>query len=170
MTLSDKCSILSYTLLYRSAGLILAGAVHSWKEQLSRLRLSQLLDMYYSHRGVNFDPRYRACERQARLKETVDTSGLLQIQVNSGSVTQVTSVSGIQDKTWYWEWYSTFEGAGAGRPRFNSRQRQWWNFSSPPRCVQTGSGANPVSYSMGTRGSTSGGKAAWAWSWPLISI
>jgi hypothetical protein len=64
-----------------SAGLILSGAVQSWKEQLSRIRLSQLLEMYYSDRGVNFDRQYRACERQARLTEIEETSDLLQTQV-----------------------------------------------------------------------------------------
>jgi hypothetical protein len=36
--------------------------------------------------------------------------------------------------------------------------------------VQTGSGAHPASYPMGTRGSFPGGKAVEAWSWPLTSI
>lgn len=71
-----------YKLLYWTAGLILSGAVQSWRTQLSSLRLSQLLDMYYSHRGVNFDPQYSACERQARLKELEETSDLLQTEVN----------------------------------------------------------------------------------------
>jgi len=35
---------------------------------------------------------------------------------------------------------------------------------------QTGSGAYPVSYLMGTRDSFPEGKAAGAWSWPLTSI
>jgi hypothetical protein len=43
------------------------------------------------------------------------------------------------------------------------------NFSLHHR-VQTGSGAHPASYSMRTRGSFPGGKAAGAWSWPLTSI
>jgi hypothetical protein len=64
-----------------SSGLILSGAVQTWKQQLSRIRLSQLLEMYYSDRGVNFDPQYRACERQARLKEIQETSDLLEMQV-----------------------------------------------------------------------------------------
>jgi hypothetical protein len=74
---------LTRKMVHWSAGLILSGAVQSWKEQLSRLRLSQLLDMYYSHRGVNFDPEYRACERQARLKELQETNDLLQVQVRN---------------------------------------------------------------------------------------
>jgi hypothetical protein len=36
--------------------------------------------------------------------------------------------------------------------------------------VQNGSGANPASYPMDTRGSFPGGKAAGAWSWPVTSI
>jgi hypothetical protein len=43
------------------------------------------------------------------------------------------------------------------------------NFS-PHHRVQTGSGAYPASYIMGTRGSFLGSKAAGAWSWPFISI
>jgi hypothetical protein len=43
------------------------------------------------------------------------------------------------------------------------------NFSLHNR-VQNGSGAHPASYPMGTRGSFSGGKATWAWSWLLTSI
>jgi hypothetical protein len=43
------------------------------------------------------------------------------------------------------------------------------NFSLHHR-VQTGSGAHPASYAVGTRGSFSGGKAAEPWSWPLTSI
>jgi hypothetical protein len=43
------------------------------------------------------------------------------------------------------------------------------NFSLHHR-IQNGSGAHPASYRMGTRGSFPGGKAAGAWSWPLISF
>lgn len=50
-------------------GLILSGAVKSWQERMNSLRLSQLLDMYYSYRGINFDPKYRACDRQANLQK-----------------------------------------------------------------------------------------------------
>jgi hypothetical protein len=37
------------------------------------------------------------------------------------------------------------------------------------RVIQTGSGAHPASYPIGTGGSFPGGKAAGAWSWPLTS-
>jgi hypothetical protein len=43
------------------------------------------------------------------------------------------------------------------------------NFSLHHR-VQSGSGAHPASYPMGTGDSFSGGKAAGEWSWPLTSI
>jgi hypothetical protein len=36
--------------------------------------------------------------------------------------------------------------------------------------IQNGSGAHPAPYTVGTRGSFPGGKAASAWSWPLTSI
>jgi len=43
------------------------------------------------------------------------------------------------------------------------------NFS-PHHHVQTGSGAHPPSYPVGTRDSFSGVKAAGTWRWPLTSI
>jgi hypothetical protein len=43
------------------------------------------------------------------------------------------------------------------------------NFSLHHR-VQNGSGVHPASYTMGTRGSFPGGKAAGVWSWPFTSI
>jgi hypothetical protein len=36
-------------------------------------------------------------------------------------------------------------------------------------CVQTGSGAHPASYPMGTGGSFPGSKVATVWSWPLTT-
>jgi len=41
----------------------------------------------------------------------------------------------------------------AGRPGFNSRQMQWWDFSLHHR-VQTGSGFHPASYSKATGSSS----------------
>jgi len=35
---------------------------------------------------------------------------------------------------------------------------------------QTGSGAHPASFSIGTSGCFPGGEAAGAWSWPFTSI
>jgi len=64
-------------------GLILSGAVKSWQERMNRLRLSQVLEMYYSHRGVSFDPTYRACERQARLNEIEGMDDLLPAQTTN---------------------------------------------------------------------------------------
>jgi hypothetical protein len=43
------------------------------------------------------------------------------------------------------------------------------NFSVHHR-VQNGSGTHPASYTIWTRGSFPGGKAARAWNWPLTSI
>ena len=67
--------------LHWFAGLIISGAVKSWHDSMNRLRLSQVLDMYYSNRGVNFDRKYRACERQDRLKEVEEMEDLLLTQV-----------------------------------------------------------------------------------------
>jgi hypothetical protein len=38
------------------------------------------------------------------------------------------------------------------------------------RRVQNDCGAQPASYSVGTRGTFPGSKAAGAWSWPLTSV
>jgi len=58
---------------------------------------------------------------------------------------------------------------GAGIAQWYSAGLRAGNFSLHHR-VQTGSGAHPASYPMGTRGSFPGGKAAGTWSWPLTSI
>jgi hypothetical protein len=63
------------------------------------------------------------------------------------------------------QWYSAVLRAGWSRVRVPVRTG---NFSLHHR-VQTGSGAHPACYPMGTRGSFPGGKAARAWSWPLTS-
>lgn len=50
-------------------GLIMALSVESWKSSVSSLKVSQILDMYYSPRGV-FNSTIRACNRQ-NLQTTV---------------------------------------------------------------------------------------------------
>jgi hypothetical protein len=62
---------------------------------------------------------------------------------------------------------ATADGLDDRRSEFDSR-RGWKFFSSPPRPDRLW--AHPASYPMGTGGSFPGGKAARAWSWPLISI
>ncbi|XP_024937056.1 uncharacterized protein LOC107264079 isoform X2 [Cephus cinctus] len=44
-------------------GLVIAGNLQGWIDQIHSLRLSQVLDMYYSNRGVSFDKNIKACER-----------------------------------------------------------------------------------------------------------
>ncbi|KAF5294475.1 hypothetical protein FQR65_LT01601 [Abscondita terminalis] len=44
-------------------GLIIAKNMEAWKNKARSLKLSQVLDMYYSSRGV-FSQKYRACNRQ----------------------------------------------------------------------------------------------------------
>lgn len=50
-------------------GLIMALSVETWKSSVSSLKVSQILDMYYSPRGV-FNSTIRACNRQ-NLQTTV---------------------------------------------------------------------------------------------------
>ncbi|KAJ1531509.1 hypothetical protein ONE63_000184 [Megalurothrips usitatus] len=60
-------------------GLALGSRVGRWAERTGRLRLSQLLDMYYSPRGVAFEPDVRACSRVAAARLTF-TPETLQMQ------------------------------------------------------------------------------------------
>ncbi|XP_045445370.1 uncharacterized protein LOC123653417 [Melitaea cinxia] len=46
-------------------GLILANHLPTWVAQRRSLRLSQVIEMYYSNEGVSFDPSVRACNRHA---------------------------------------------------------------------------------------------------------
>jgi hypothetical protein len=50
---------------FDSVGLVLGTNVEKWKQFVpdSRLKLSELLAMYYSEDGV-FEPKYRACQRR----------------------------------------------------------------------------------------------------------
>ncbi|CAK1539938.1 unnamed protein product [Leptosia nina] len=52
-------------------GLILAQHVPSWVAQRRTLRLSQIVEMYYSNEGVSFDPNVRACNRHVLFSEVV---------------------------------------------------------------------------------------------------
>lgn len=58
-------------------GLILAHHVPKWVEQRRSLRLSQVLDMYYSNEGVSFDPSIKACNRQNLFSDIVNKGDLL---------------------------------------------------------------------------------------------
>ncbi|XP_051162873.1 uncharacterized protein LOC127282583 isoform X2 [Leptopilina boulardi] len=44
-------------------GLIIAKNLPMWMENFNSLRLSQILDMYYSNRGISFNRNIKACER-----------------------------------------------------------------------------------------------------------
>jgi hypothetical protein len=64
------------------------------------------------------------------------------------------------------QWYGAGVRAGWSGVRFLAGAG---NFCLHHR-FQTDSGAHPASYSMSTRASFPGGKAAGAWSWQLTSI
>ncbi|XP_048489173.1 uncharacterized protein LOC105385944 [Plutella xylostella] len=67
-------------------GLILAQHVPKWVSQRGSLRLSQVLDMYYSNQGSAFDPSVRACNRQALFSGILDQSVLSAETKNFASV------------------------------------------------------------------------------------
>uniref|UniRef100_A0A1L8D9M0 Uncharacterized protein n=1 Tax=Nyssomyia neivai TaxID=330878 RepID=A0A1L8D9M0_9DIPT len=56
-------------------GLILAQNVIEWRNRFNALKLSQVLDMYYSHRGV-FERRFRACNRNTLFPEVAPVAQL----------------------------------------------------------------------------------------------
>lgn len=57
-------------------GLVLGLNVDEWRRQTSQLRLSQLLDMYYSNRGV-FSSDIRSCNRRGLFTKFVQPNQLL---------------------------------------------------------------------------------------------
>lgn len=56
-------------------GLILALNIAEWRRQTSQLRLSQLLDMYYSQRGV-LSSNVKACNRRELFAKTIQPNQL----------------------------------------------------------------------------------------------
>lgn len=58
-------------------GLILSKLVPKWVEERRTLRLSQIIDMYYSNEGVSFDPTVKACNRQTLFSNMFNSSDLL---------------------------------------------------------------------------------------------
>ncbi|XP_013135275.1 PREDICTED: uncharacterized protein LOC106100794 [Papilio polytes] len=55
-------------------GLILASYMPSWIELRRSLRLSQVLDSYYSNDGVPFDPEVRACNRNTLYNKVLNST------------------------------------------------------------------------------------------------
>lgn len=57
---------------------------------MGRLRLSQVLDMYYSRRGINFDKDYRACQRKENIKKLLKSVDLVQQTTSVAKLLQYT--------------------------------------------------------------------------------
>lgn len=47
-----------------------------WMALRRTLKLSQIIDMYYSNEGVSFDPTVKACNRQSLFSNTVNRTDL----------------------------------------------------------------------------------------------
>ncbi|KAF2884989.1 hypothetical protein ILUMI_21163 [Ignelater luminosus] len=57
-------------------GLIIAKNVKDWKQKFSNLKVSQVLDMYYSSRGVFSNKNFRACNRNRIFTEVAPQKDL----------------------------------------------------------------------------------------------
>lgn len=69
-------------------GLIMGLNAVEWRNRFNAIKLSQVLDMYYSHRGV-FERRFRACNRNTLFPEVAPVA---QLQA------QTTAFSTVLDK------------------------------------------------------------------------
>ena len=52
-----------FFIFYYFSGLIIAKNLPVWIKTIQSLRLSQVLDMYYSDRGLSLNKNIKACER-----------------------------------------------------------------------------------------------------------
>lgn len=57
-------------------GLIIAKNMKDWKQKASNLKVSQILDMYYSSRGVFSNKNFRACNRNRIFTEVAPQKDL----------------------------------------------------------------------------------------------
>ncbi|XP_078046277.1 uncharacterized protein LOC144474825 [Augochlora pura] len=57
-------------------GLIIANNLQSWIQDFYNLRLSQILDMYYSYNGIAFNANIRACNRSQNFLHAVSNTTL----------------------------------------------------------------------------------------------
>lgn len=63
-------------------GAILSTKAKEWVNIIDTTRLSQIIDMYYSDRGVGYETSYKACNRYSKLRELFEYVDLHE-QVNS---------------------------------------------------------------------------------------
>lgn len=60
------------------SGAIIGNSIFDWTNKIGRLRFSQVLDMYYSKRGIEFEETFRACERKKNIKKILEDVDLVQ--------------------------------------------------------------------------------------------
>ena len=63
-------------------GLVIAKKLPGWVKKFPNLRLSQVLDMYYSNKGVHVDEIVRACDR-GKIVSHVAPKTIMKEQVNT---------------------------------------------------------------------------------------
>lgn len=102
----EQWDMTSAELLGGLDGLILAGKIKEWTNILTSTRLSQILDMYYSERGIGYDQTYRACERKVKIPNlfgdidfVTQTSATAKILQEIGSFDRLLSEKGIENYT-----------------------------------------------------------------------
>lgn len=75
------------------SGLILAQYVPAWVEQRRTIKLSQIIDMYYSEEGVSFQPTVKACNRQMLFNTFFNSSELLQETVRLAAILSLRQIT-----------------------------------------------------------------------------
>ncbi|KAF5281457.1 hypothetical protein FQA39_LY17775 [Lamprigera yunnana] len=76
-------------------GAIFAENIKIWRSTIRRTRLSQLIDMYYSKRGIVFDNAYRACDRKSNLRRILEKYNLTEDTYKAANL-----LNEVSDLTW----------------------------------------------------------------------
>lgn len=67
-------------------GLIISHHLPQWIDERATLRLSQIIEMYYSNEGVTFDPTIKACNRRIMFEKILNQEDLIRETVNFAQV------------------------------------------------------------------------------------
>lgn len=79
-----KCN--HYKTIYLFAGFIIANHLQEWTTKLDRIRLSQIIEMYYSSYGVPMNHGIRACNRKQNMAKLFPASDIYEQTLNMVNV------------------------------------------------------------------------------------